>query len=212
MKIPPGYCRCGCGGKTNTPTKTNHSNGRIKGVPMKFIRGHYGRGLMKIPDDVRFWSKVDKSAGPDACWPYTEYINENGYGQFYINRRQIIASRAAFMFANNCAIDGLVIRHECDNPICCNPAHLVLGTQTENMADMDAKGRRPTPAQKRDQMFAAGFYGEKCAHSTIPAATVSAMRELFATGKYRPDALSVMFGVSKSQTWRIVLNKTRVHG
>ena len=41
------------------------------------------------------------------------------------------------------AVDGQVVRHECDNPWCCNPEHLVVGTQSDNMADMNYRGRHP---------------------------------------------------------------------
>lgn len=179
---------------------------------MKFLKGHYRRGILREPDAARFWRKVDKSAGPDACWPFIASIDEHGYGRFHIGNRLIHASRAAFMFANDGVPSNRVVRHTCDNPICCNPSHLILGTHADNSADMSARGRNAKGAAKSAQMFAAGFYGENCAHSTIPANTVSAMRELFSTGKYRQTDLATMFGVSKSQTMRIVRGKARVHG
>lgn len=93
-----------------------------------------------------FWSKVDKSAGPDGCWLYTGFRKWDGYGWLARKMdgkvRWLTAHRYAWMVAHGGEpADGLHILHKCDNPPCCNPAHLQLGTHQENMADMAAKGR-----------------------------------------------------------------------
>ncbi len=91
--------------------------------------------------EERFWSFVDKSAGPDACWPWTG-SRLKGYGAFrrYGNRR--VATRIAWEYVTGAPPpDDLVIMHSCDNPPCCNPAHLKPGTDAENVADCIAKGR-----------------------------------------------------------------------
>src|SRR2546430_14291430 len=51
------------------------------------------------------------------------------------------AHRAAYLLANGPAPDGAFIMHSCDNRICVNPAHLVIGSHRDNMADMKKKGR-----------------------------------------------------------------------
>ena len=92
----------------------------------------------------RFWAKVDK-AGPvvraelDACWVWTAHTNR--YGIFALHGRATRAHRVAFELANGAIPDGLSVLHACDNPRCCNPSHLFLGTQLENVADREAKGR-----------------------------------------------------------------------
>ena len=88
----------------------------------------------------RFWSKVNKS---DDCWTWTASCNKWGYGQFRLNGRCVLAHRAAYVFEHGPIPDGLFVMHLCDNPPCVNPAHLTLGTHTDNMADMKAKGRSP---------------------------------------------------------------------
>jgi hypothetical protein len=96
------------------------------------------------PIAERFWPKVDSSAGPSACWPWTASCKVKGYGQIGAGGRQrpLLAHRVAWEIANGPIGEGLVVCHSCDNPKCCNPAHLFVGTQAENLQDMTSKGRR----------------------------------------------------------------------
>ena len=95
-----------------------------------------------------FWRRVDKSGGPDACWPWTGAITTHGYGCVQVgNRRVLGAHKVAYMYANGPVDSGLEIRHSCDTPPCCNPSHLSLGTRLDNMRDKAERGRasRPNP-------------------------------------------------------------------
>jgi hypothetical protein len=90
----------------------------------------------------RFWSRVDQSAGLFGCWPWLGYRDENGYGRVdAFGRRRTTASRVAFELSGGVIPDGMVACHTCDNPPCCNPAHIFAGTYADNTADMVAKGR-----------------------------------------------------------------------
>jgi hypothetical protein len=89
----------------------------------------------------RFWDKI-VIGEPDACWPWTASCDTRGYGQFTVSasQRAIKSPRVAFYLTHGrwptpCCL------HTCDNPLCCNPAHLKEGTQRENVADMIDKGR-----------------------------------------------------------------------
>lgn len=66
---------------------------------------------------------------------------DSGYGVFSYKNRKVYAHRAAYELAHGPIPDGLHVCHRCDNPPCCNPDHMFLGTHLENVADMRRKGR-----------------------------------------------------------------------
>lgn len=90
----------------------------------------------------RFWSKVDTSAGLFECWPWTGGSDEHGRGTFRLDGRVRNAPAVALELALGRVLQpGMSALHTCDNPPCCNPAHLYEGTQQQNIADMVARGR-----------------------------------------------------------------------
>ena len=97
---------------------------------------------------LRFWPRVDKSAGHDACWPWTGSVSTHGYGTLHMLGRYWGAHKAAYFFSHGPVPDGLQVRHTCDNRICCNPAHLLIGTIQDNMNDKKARGRSPKTMRK----------------------------------------------------------------
>ena len=88
---------------------------------------------------ARFWAKVDKTGGPDACWPWCGARNGDGYGLIFIRRdgtRRIVRSahRVAYALEHRTPIpDGLTLDHVCRNPRCVNPQHLEAVTNRENI-------------------------------------------------------------------------------
>lgn len=104
-------------------------------------KGKYER--KKTPLAERFWPKVQKAA-PDECWLFTGSLNEHGYGQIFHNGRLIKAHKAAYILTHG-DVEAEAFLHKCDNPPCCNPAHIRPGTMSENTQDMIAKGRHKTP-------------------------------------------------------------------
>ena len=93
------------------------------------------------------WERVDKG-GPDECWNWQGAKHPSGHGNLKANGRYWRAHRLAWHLAKGPIPAGLEVLHRCDNPACCNPAHLFLGTETDNQADKLAKGR-----QAKGQMF-----------------------------------------------------------
>jgi hypothetical protein len=118
--------------------------------------------LLLTPKElVRFQAKIIV-AGPDECWNWTACTTGakalGRYGRFCLRNKRYYAHRVAWCVARGFPLeyltDDLAILHECDNPLCCNPAHLTLGTQLDNVRDMIRKsrnrnggGRRRTPVE-----------------------------------------------------------------
>ena len=87
----------------------------------------------------RFWNKVNKS---DGCWLWDASTKGNGYGQFRIDGKTKWAHRVAYELAVGDIPDGMHVMHLCDNPLCCRPDHLAVGTRKQNMEDMVKKSRQ----------------------------------------------------------------------
>jgi hypothetical protein len=98
--------------------------------------------------EARFWAKVSKSPG---CWEWTACKSPAGYGRFIVKDRSYPAHRIARWLATGEWPGELFTCHVCDNPGCCNPDHLFLGTPADNMRDMSRKGR--AGAQRHPELF-----------------------------------------------------------
>ena len=102
------------------------------------------------PISERFWEKV-KRRGPKACWPWVGGRFADGYGALSVNGKPRRAPRVSYELHKGRIPDGLHVRHTCDNPICVNPSHLLLGTAAENAADKVARGRQSRAVKITDQ-------------------------------------------------------------
>ncbi len=89
----------------------------------------------KPPKSQVFWSKVEKSDG--SCWLWAGGRDKKGYGHFDGTK----AHRWAWATTRGPIPDGMHVLHKCDVPACVNPDHLFLGTNLDNIADRNAKGR-----------------------------------------------------------------------
>lgn len=86
------------------------------------------------------WKFVTNYGDYDKCWEWTRGCATGGYGCFTVKNRLYKTHRIAYMLVKGdpgC----LYVCHSCDNPKCCNPSHLWLGTTDDNMKDMVRKGR-----------------------------------------------------------------------
>jgi len=92
-----------------------------------------------MQDEFRFWSKVDQSTS-DHCWQWCGSRNAAGYGNFFWQGRVQKAHRVSVIISGRDPT-GFLVLHSCDNPSCVNPSHLRIGTQRENMRDMEERGR-----------------------------------------------------------------------
>lgn len=155
---------------------------------------------MARPLAERFWEKVGQS-GPTECWPWLAGKGGGAYvyGHIRHSGKTINAHRVAWTLTYGTIPQGLCVLHRCDNPLCCNPAHLFLGTRTDNNADKMRKGRGRWLA------------GEKHGHSSLTDATVLEIRRLYAGGDVLQRELSAMYGVSQQQVSLIVNRRAWTH-
>lgn len=89
------------------------------------------------PDD--FWKNVSRGE-PNECWEWQRSCTRDGYGQTTLHGKRWSTHRLAFFLSTGKHPERLVL-HKCDNPPCCNPAHLYEGDQKQNKRDEIERGR-----------------------------------------------------------------------
>lgn len=155
-------------------------------------------------DKQRFWSKVDQREQGE-CWLWRGERNRYGYGISYPGSRRHRAHRVAYVLSRGRIPDNLLVLHRCDNPPCCNPAHLFLGTCADNIRDAIQKGRHPgIPNECKAR-------GVKQHLAKLTDSTVTQMRDLYRLGTVSLRNLARAFGVSKTTTLAVVQRKTWRH-
>lgn len=110
-----------------------------KSISTKLIGRIEGEDLKRFKEGFREVAEVE-------CWNWSKAKSGAGYGLCYINQEVVLAHRVAWALHHAKEIpEGMVIRHSCDNPACVNPAHLVVGSQRDNIRDAIQRGRWSAP-------------------------------------------------------------------
>lgn len=107
------------------------------------------RGIPKY-SDAAFIARHSKT-NATGCWIWTGSLNSWGYGRVGANRSERSAHRLSFSTFRESIPAGMKVLHKCDTPACVNPEHLFLGTDADNMQDMQTKGRGSGNAGKRGE-------------------------------------------------------------
>lgn len=134
-----------------------------------------------------FWDAVEKS---DGCWLWKRSRDLEGYGRLRVLGTFLKAHRVAYELSTGQDPAGLVVCHTCDNPPCCNPAHLFLGTVADNQRDMVEKGR--------------GRNGEHNGRAKITREIADAIRAAYAAGGVTQQALAFRYGINQSHVSAII--------
>lgn len=174
----------------------------------------------------RFWVCIDRSGGPDACWPWIGHIHATGYGRMTVNYRPRYAHRTAYELVIGPVPKSLCVCHSCDNRSCCNPAHLWIGTTQDNTADRHRKGRdargKRNGCHTRPETVARGerhwskkhpertLKGEQNPIARLTENDVRSIRQHHAAG-VGLTALGKEFGVTKQAIRLIVIRKNWPH-
>lgn len=126
-------CQCGCGGRAPLAKKNDRSTNRVKGQPMRFIRGHSRKAFPEYA--------VDPATG---CWIWQQSHDGIGYGKLRYEGRDRKAHAVYYERYVGPVPVGFEIEHECRNRICVNPAHLRLATRFQNMQNLPVVTGRGT--------------------------------------------------------------------
>lgn len=184
------------------------------------------------PLEERFWEKVDKQ-GPTMpgmktrCWVWTGGCDGCGYGTIGLGPSKGVgkASRVAWKLERGEIPDGLCVLHHCDNPPCVRDEHLYLGTQKQNAADREQRGRgnqpcgarhgsktKPESVKRGDdhwtRRYPGSAAGEKNPKAKLTKRIVTAIRKAHRAGGVLYEDLAMKYGVDKTTVGRIVRRET----
>jgi hypothetical protein len=120
----------------------------------------------------------------------------DGYGHLRFLGKHILAHRFSFLLHGGVIPEGKYVCHRCDNPPCVNPAHLFVGTQTDNMRDAVKKGRHNPPP-----------LGEKHHRSKLTEEKVRLIRKMRAGGASQ-QSIADHFGTPQTNISQILRGKT----
>lgn len=149
-------------------------------------------------DKVRFQSKISKG-DVGVCWNWKPKPDTNGYGAFTLSGQKVGAHRVAYEIAHGEIPKGLQVLHQCDNPICCNPAHLFLGTIAVNNRDKADKGRSHHPN------------GEKNGNHRFTNSDIDNIRSQYSLGFKTQKELAIQFKTDQGTISAIVNRKKWAH-
>lgn len=134
-----------------------------------------------------------------GCWNWNRALNEDGYGKVVSGGKKTGAHRFSWERANGQVIPkGMVIRHSCDNRACVNPAHLLLGTQADNIQDTVSRGRQSSGK------------GERAGNAKLTESAVREIRQRVRNGETR-TAVARSFSISIAQAANIAARRAWAH-
>lgn len=149
----------------------------------------------QAPLAIRLGEKLQSVDG--GCIEFRGYRNACGYGVVRSATGTTLAHRAAWEIAHGDIPEGMAVCHRCDNPPCCNPAHLFLGTTGDNNRDRASKGR--------------GAQGERVHFARLTEDQVIAIRQRHSADGSSLRRLAREFGVSNSTIHAVLSGQTWKH-
>lgn len=148
--------------------------------------------------ELQFWNCI-KKLGDNDCWEWQKTKTKHGYGTVNYKGERTTAHRIAYKLTKNDIPKGLIVMHSCDNPACCNPSHLSVGTQKENISDMIKKGRCGDCRN----------FGDKNGRQKVSLLQCEEIRRLYAETSISQQALAKKYGLGQTQISRIIRHENR---
>lgn len=130
------------------------------------------------------WQRICRPDS-DECWPYQGPRNPKGYGLVWRDKKATMAHRWTWEQVRGPIPEGLHVLHDCDNPPCCNPRHLHLGTQVDNNRERDERKRFTV------------VRGSAQTNAKLTEKQVREIRKRYAAGGISQYALADEYGVSQ---------------
>lgn len=158
----------------------------------------YGSSMPAPTTEKDFWNRVEIRK-PDQCWLWDGPPNNSGYGTFGHLSRLRGAHCWAYIFTYPQQKEAPCYLHTCDVRLCCNPAHIVRGTKSDNSVDAWRKGRN-----FYQQNPEARPRGEIHANSVLTWKIIREIRKKYATGQYRQIDLAREYGSTQAGISQIV--------
>lgn len=160
--------------------------------------------------DIPAWF-VDAKIDPQGCWEYKGAQNKDGYGRGLSEGTYQLAHRRIYEAFVGQIPSGLCVLHHCDNPPCCRPSHLFLGTRTDNAKDKLLKMRQArgasSGARRHPELVPRG---EHVGSARLTEEQVQKIRNLRKAGMCQRE-LALLFKISRPNISYIVRNKTWTH-
>lgn len=124
---------------------------------------------------------------------------KNGYGRIQEAGRgskNLYTHVVSYQLNHGEIPEGLIVRHTCDNPPCCNPDHLILGTYRDNASDMLIRNREAR--------------GERAGSAKLTESDVCNIRREFSNGSTKTE-LAAQYAVTRQNITRIINYETWTH-
>lgn len=201
-----------CGGPV--PPRPPHHTGRGQHT---YCSRQCGTASHRLDRVAWFRARVVTSADPSQCHPFQGLRDSDGYGRFSIRQDGQVVSRRAHRFAYELehgpgAADGQQVQHLCNNPPCCNPAHLVVGDTAQNAAYMAASGRATAGERHWARAHPERIpRGERTNVNKVNSAEVLAIRAACATRTESFAIIGRRYGITATTVWMIYRRKTWKH-
>lgn len=136
----------------------------------------------------RFFEKVN-SMQAGECWNWDGVISAHGYGDFWAFGRRQRAHRISWEIYYGKIPEGKLVLHKCDNKRCINPAHLYLGTNSDNMKDHIERSENPTIG---------------CFHSRLTLNESEQVKTLHKYKNFSQTQLAELFDVSRGVIYNVL--------
>lgn len=145
--------------------------------------------------------------GPDECWEWKLARDGRGYGMTYMpDKTHSRSHRVSYQLDHGVRLDkDTVVRHRCDNPPCCNPSHLVIGSQADNMKDMKDGGRSAFGKKHRAYSKPSSTKrGEDHYNAKLDETKVKVIRYINAVCGIGATSISKLFNIAPSTIQHVI--------